>query len=197
MEVQEAAEAPGDDETGGAFGTQAPGLQQGEHPGADSALGQLQHTDVLLGQGHLRRQGIGVLLVGEGAGFVDDPRPEENRRRIDEAAAADAGGGGAFYGVTEDFALFIGHPVDGAGAGLHTPGDGGTLKDGSGGGGAAQQAAPMPQGQLAVGADVRQEGTLVAGADLAGHQSGGDVRPHKGRNTPGQVQPGFGRCGEP
>ena len=146
VEVQEAAEAPGDDETGGAFGAQAPGLQQGEHSGADSALGQLQHTDVLLGQGHLRRQEMGILLVGEGAGFVDDPRPEENRRRIDETAAADACGGGAFYGVTEDFVVFIGHPVDGAGAGLHTPGDGGTLKDGPGGGGAAQQTALMPQG---------------------------------------------------
>ena len=187
MQIQNAAEAPGDGEPVGAFCGDALRFQQGQHARADGALGQLQHPDVLLGQGYLRRQGIFGLLAGKGTGLVDDLLSAEHRRRIDDAAAADTRSGGICDGMAAELAAIPGHSVDGSGAGLHAPGDGGALKDRARCGGAAQQAALMPQSQLTIGADIRQQGALRPGTDLAGHQGRGDVSPYKGRHASGEV----------
>ena len=165
------------------------------HAGPDGTLGQLHLAHVLLGEGDLGREGVGAALLQQ-AGGVQLPQLQKTCQHVCHAAAADAGRRDISDGVEHQRTVLYPGVVDGAGGALHSAGQAGALKGGPGGGGAAQQRSLVPQGDFAVGADVRQQGGVRALTDAAGEQGRGDIGAYKGGDALGQVDLRLRRTGQ-
>ena len=88
------------------------------------------------------------------------------------------------------------HMGDGPGPALHAHGEPGALEGGAGGGGGGGELPFMPQGDLPVGADVRQELGALPLTQGGSQQGGGHVAPHKGGDAGGEDHLGLG-AGQP
>jgi len=170
--------------------------------GENGALGPDEALDIHLGNGDLP---AGVALVAEGQHVAAHAVliPEDAAILPHKVSLGGDGGGAVQLGDHVDDAAaadthrllaLLAHdgqrrlqrlPVDGHGlyravGGPHTAGNVAALKGGACGAGAGHHEVPVAEHDLAVGAQIDEQGELVLVPDAAGQRTGGDITAHIG-----------------
>ena len=183
-------------------------VQRGQHNvdgGENGALGPDEALDIHLGNGDLP---AGVALVAEGQHVAPHAVliPEDTAVLLHKVSLGGDGGGAVQLGDHVDDAAsadthrllaLLAHdgqcrlqrlPVDGHGlyravGGPHTAGNVAALKGGACGAGAGHHEVPVAKHDLAVGAQIDEQGELVLVPDAAGQRTGGDITAHIGADV--------------
>ena len=125
--------------------------------GGDGALGQLQFTNVRLGEADRRRQ-CPVRAVSEPAVRPDPGQVQAASGCIDQAATADPAGIGPAKDLAFDLVAQHANGGDGTGGSAHPAGDPGPFERGTGGGGGTNQPVPVTHDDFAVRAEIQEGG---------------------------------------